>query len=340
LINGDAKMKSIRNIGKKKITLDEISTLYKLADYNLLVYFIIEKIEAGFIEPIKNSGTNGKTPALYNRYRVIQLEVDNEKYEDELMFNLHSSLKIDYYLKNINKYKEDREYILKLSNYITNHKKLLDESVSINERSFEIWGREKYLQKEGGQRILKNLGLSLHDLNIYETTEPLSYYSHHKNIPQNVLILENKDTFYSMRRHLIKGNETVLGLPIGTLIYGKGKGILRSFKDFTFCVEPYLVDKSNQILYFGDLDYEGILIYEQLSAIFMDQIPIKPFNEAYIYMLKKARKVVLPKMKEGQNKNIGNLFLDSFNDNDKAEILKILNNNKYIPQEILNNGDF
>jgi len=333
-------MKSIRNIGKKKITLDEISTLYKLADYNLLVYFIIEKIEAGFIEPIKNSGTNGKTPALYNRYRVIQLEVDNEKYEDELMFNLHSSLKIDYYLKNINKYKEDREYILKLSNYITNHKKLLDESVSINERSFEIWGREKYLQKEGGQRILKNLGLSLHDLNIYETTEPLSYYSHHKNIPQNVLILENKDTFYSMRRHLIKGNETVLGLPIGTLIYGKGKGILRSFKDFTFCVEPYLVDKSNQILYFGDLDYEGILIYEQLSAIFMDQIPIKPFNEAYIYMLKKARKVVLPKMKEGQNKNIGNLFLDSFNDNDKAEILKILNNNKYIPQEILNNGDF
>lgn len=333
-------MKSIRNIGKKKITLDEIATLYKLYDYHSLVSFIIEEIEAGFIDPIKASGTNGKTPALYNRYRVIRLEVDNEKYEDELMFNLHSSLKIDYYLKNIDKYKEDREYVLKLSNYIANHKKLLNESVSINERSFEIWGREKYLQKEGGARILKNLGLSIEDLNIYETTEPLSYYSHHKNIPQNVLILENKDTFYSMRRHLIKGNETILGLPIGTLIYGKGKGIIKSFKDFTFCVEPYLIDKLNQILYLGDIDYEGILIYEQLSAVFMDQIPIKPFNEAYIYMLKKARKVILPKMKEGQNKNIGKHFLDSFGDNDKAEILKILSNNKYIPQEILNNRDF
>lgn len=333
-------MKSIRNIGKKKITLDEISKLYKLDDYHSLVHFIIHKIEEGYIEPIRFSGTNGKTPALYNKYRVIQSEVDNEKYENELMYNLHSSLKIDYYLKNINRYKEDREYILQLSNYITNNKKLLDESVSLNERSFEIWSREKYLQKEGGYRILKNLGMPLHDLNIYETTEPLSYYSHHKNIPQNVLILENKDTFYSMRRHLIKGNETILGLPIGTLIYGKGKGILKSFKDFTFCVEPYLVDKSNQILYLGDIDYEGILIYEQLSTFFMDRIPIKPFNEAYIYMLKKAREAILPEMKEGQNKNIGKLFLDSFNDNDKAEILEILGNNKYIPQEILSNRDF
>lgn len=186
----------------------------------------------------------------------------------------------------------------------------------------------------------KNIGFLPQDLNIYETTEPLSYYSHHKNIPQNVLIIENKDTFYSMRRHLIKGNETILGLPVGTLIYGKGKGIIKSFKDFTFCVEPYLSDKSNQIIYLGDLDYEGILIYEQLSAVFMDRIPIKPFNEAYVYMLKKAKTVTLPEMKEGQNKNIGNYFLDSFNDNDRAEILEILKNNKYIPQEILSSRDF
>src|SRR5690554_1074425 len=97
---GDMKMKSIRNIGKKKITLDEISKLYKVDDYRSLVHFIMDKIEAGLIEPIRNSGTNGKTPALYNRYRVIYPEVDNKKYENELMFNLHSSLRIDYYIKN------------------------------------------------------------------------------------------------------------------------------------------------------------------------------------------------------------------------------------------------
>ena len=333
-------MKTIRNSGKKKITLDEISKEYKLKNYHSLANFIMDKIEGGCIEPIRNSGTNGKTPALYNRYRIIDSEVDNREYVNELQFNLHSSLKIDYYLKNIDKYKEDRKYILQLSNYISNNKELLNEPVSMKERSFEIWSREKFLQKEGGFRILKTVGFSPEDLNIYETTEPLSYYSHHKDIPQNVLILENKDTFYSMRRHLIKGNEGILGLPIGSLIYGKGKGIFKSFKDFTFCVEPYLSDKSNQIIYLGDLDYEGILIYEQLSAVFMDMIPIKPFSEAYVYMLKKAKTVKLPEMKEGQNRNIGKLFLDSFNDSDRAEILEILRNNKYIPHEILSSRDF
>lgn len=148
-------MKSITNTGKKKLTLDEISKIYKLNDYHSLVHLIMDKIDAGFIEPIISSGTNGKTPALYNRYRIINIKVDNKEYVNELMFNLHSSLKIDYYLKNINKYKEDRKYILQLSNYISNHKELLNEPVSVNERSFEIWSREKYLQKEGGFRILK-----------------------------------------------------------------------------------------------------------------------------------------------------------------------------------------
>lgn len=333
-------MKLLRSTNKKKISLEEIAKLKKLSDYQSLVDFVINNIEEGHIAPIKLSGTNGKTPALYNRYRIIPLEVDNVKYENELKYSLHSSLKIDYYLHNINKYKQDREYIKRLNNYISNHKELLENSVSTNERSFEIWTREKFLQKEGGLRILKNLGLSPADLNIYDTSEPLSYYSHHKETPQNVLILENKDTFYSMRRHLINGDKTILGLPIGTLIYGKGKGILKSFKDFTFCVEPYLADESNQILYFGDLDYEGILIYEQLADIFKNEIPITPFHEAYIYMLKKARNLTLPEMKEGQNKNISSHFINSFSDIERTEILEILGNNQYIPQEILSSRDF
>lgn len=333
-------MKDLRTTSKKKISLAEIAKLYKIKDYPSLVDFIMKNIEEENIEPIKASRTNGKTPALYNRYRIVTSEVNNEKYENELKFSLHSSLTIDYYLQNIDKYKQDRQYILQLNDYISNHKELLANQVSVNERSFEIWSREKFLQKEGGVRILKNLGISEEDLNIYETTEPLSYYSHHKNTPQNVLILENKDTFYSMRRHLINDNDTILGLPIATLIYGKGKGILRSFKDFTFCVEPYLTNKSNHIIYFGDLDYEGILIYEQLSEHFTSETDIKPFTQAYNYMIEKAKTITLPKMKKGQNKNIGQNFLDSFDGQQRHEILKILNNNQYIPQEILSSIDF
>ena len=52
------------------------------------------------------------------------------------------------------------------------------------------------------------------------------------------------------------------GAEIGTLIYGAGKGIIRSFQDFDLCAEPYMKHPKNTIYYFGDMDYEGIGIYE------------------------------------------------------------------------------
>lgn len=333
-------MKVLRNRIKRKINLDEISKLYKIDDYLDLVEFVIKNIKEENIRPIKSSGTNGKSPALYNSYMLIVLDVDYSEYREELQYRLNLRLNIDYYLRNLKQYKTDRKYILDLNRYLNKSNDLLNDMVSPNERSFEIWGREKFLQKEGGIRILKNLGIDLDMLNIYDTTEPLSYYSHSKDTPQNVLILENKDTFYSMRRHLINGNNDILGMTIGTLIYGKGKGISKSFKDFTYCVEPYLSDKENRIFYFGDLDFEGIVIYESLCTVFEEEASITPYINAYRAMLNKADIRSLPLMKAGQNKNISKKFLDEFIEEDRSRIKQILSDNKYIPQEILNVRDF
>lgn len=333
-------MKVLRSRIKRKISLDEISNLYKIYDYIDLVEFVIKNIKEENIRPIKNSGTNGKNPALYNSYMLIAPVVDYSEYKDELQYRLNPRLNIDYYLRNLKQYKKDRDYILDLNRYLNKSNHLLEDMVSPNERSFEIWRREKFLQKEGGIRILKNLGIELDMLNIYETTEPLSYYSHSKDTPQNVLILENKDTFYSMRRHLINGNRDILGMSIGTLIYGKGKGISKSFKDFTYCVEPYLSDKDNSIFYFGDLDFEGIVIYESLCDVFEEETSITPYINAYRAMLDKANIESLPLMKAGQNKNISEKFLDRFIEEDRARINQILSENKYIPQEILSVRDF
>lgn len=111
---------------------------------------------------------------------------------------------------------------------------------------------------------------NMEELRVYQTTEPLAYYSGTRRVPQTVLILENKDTFYTMRRWLMGGfalsgedggkEESVdaasspgkiFGREIGTVIYGAGKGILRSFEDFQFCVEPHINHPNNEILYFG-----------------------------------------------------------------------------------------
>jgi Uncharacterized protein conserved in bacteria C-term(DUF2220) len=328
------------NLGKKKVTLDELIKLNHMDDYNELVDFIMENIANGQLKPIISSKTNGKKPALYNAYRVISNQPSYHDYLDELRYKIHPALNIDYYLKHPEIYIEDRLDVLTLSHYLEINKGCLNDALSMNERSFEIWSREKFLQKGSGKRILKNLGLSLESLNIYETTEPLVYYSHHKNTPQNILIIENKDTFYSMRRHLLNGHTCILGLPIGTLIYGGGKGIHRSFQDFTFCVEPYLNHQDNVFLYFGDLDYEGIIIYESLQNLFQKELQIIPFREGYEYMLKKAVLSNLPVTKQGQNKNIGTLFLDAFAEDERKLIIQILNSEKYIPQEILNGRDF
>ena len=65
----------------------------------------------------------------------------------------------------------------------------------MNERSFEIFRREKFFQREGGLEFCRKIGISREQLAFYETSEPLSYYSRSKQTPQNILIVENKDTF-------------------------------------------------------------------------------------------------------------------------------------------------
>ena len=213
-------------------------------------------------------------------------------------------------------------------------------------------------------------GLTEAFLHIYQTTEPLAYYSHTRQIPQNLLILENKDTFYSMRRHLLDGGGKILGMEFGTLIYGAGKGILRSFLDFDLCVEPYMRDGRNGIYYFGDLDYEGIGIYESLAGMHAGMHPegrkVIPFKEAYEKMTEKAEnagrvkcenagdavgmnheraEIVcgienLPDTKEQQNRNIKGEFFMHFDKDCADKMRKILAAGKYIPQEILNIADF
>lgn len=333
-------MRNITDFDKNKISLEELQAFYRITTYMELTGKVYDLIEQGRISPIKNSRLNGKKPALYQAYRIHRISKDNSKLLEELTYQLVPMLGNDYYLRNIETYRKDRLFVLQLNDYLKEKRDNLLNSVSYNERSFEIWGREKFLLREGGIRILKNLGLSLGELNVYDTTEPLAYYSHHKLVPQKILILENKDTFYSMRRHLIAGSTTILGTQLGTLIYGAGKSIHKSFQDFTFCMEPYLNDPSNEILYFGDLDYEGIIIYETLYRDFRDKVRIEPFCIAYETMINKSDLSRLPKMKKGQNRNIGTDFLSYFTQDMQRQIKEILSQNRYIPQEILQRKDF
>jgi len=335
----------------KRISFEDLVRNRRLPAYDQQYAYIMELLEAGRIKPLLASGKNGKKPALYREYWLIEEKADTAGLEEELKYQLIPAISIDYYLKHLKTYREERPWVLMLNAYLRDERGKLRHGESVNERSFEIWNREKFLSREQGKRILKHCGLEPEALNMFETSEPMAYYSHTRKVPQNLLILENKDTFYSMRRQLLKQSEragkqpdefgVLLGTEIGTLIYGAGKGILRSFQDFSLCVEPYMTDKRNRIYYFGDLDYEGIGIYENLAKLCQEHQEIIPFQPAYQEMLEKAAGVkALPDTKERQNRNIGHLFFDWFPEETVSRMKQILSEGKYIPQEILNILDF
>ena len=327
----------------KRICLNDIESQYKIQSYRELYNKVLSLIQSEEIKPVKASGKNGKKPALYNEYWIVEVQEDNSEYIEELSYQLVPMISTNYYLNHIQQYREDRKWVLLLNQYLKTNRSELQIPKSMNERSFEIWHREKFLKEEQGKKILKRCGISLEELNLYETTEPLAYYVHTREVPQNMLIEENKDTIYSMRRQLLTGNNFILGKSIGTLIYGAGKGIFRSFQDFSLCAEPYMREQENTIYYFGDIDYEGIAIYESLASLFDKECRMEPFTEGYLKMQEKAEVIgeeQLPPMKAGQNQNIGTQFLESFPKDRADKMQQILKNGRYIPQEILSIEDF
>ena len=325
----------------KKILLEKLLADRREQEYQKQYEYIVNLLEEKKIKPVKASRLNGKSPALYREYWILEEAKDYSVYIEELRYQIIPDISVDYYLKHLASYEADRKWVLQLNEYLKNRKEALQFRVSVNERSFEIWEREKFLSRGQGKQILKRCGLEMSFFNIYETTEPLAYYSRTRNVPQNLLILENKDTFFSMRRHLLEGNETILGIKMDTLIYGAGKGIFRSFEDFDLCVEPYMKAVENHIYYFGDLDYEGIGIYENLSELFSGKWNIVPFEAGYERMLSKAEGMdSIPEAKERQNKNIKDIFFSYFSQKQIRCMKEILEKGYYIPQEILNISDF
>ena len=185
----------------KKILFEKLLEKCREQTYQKQYEYIMNLLEEQKIKPVKASRLNGKSPALYREYWVLEEKKDYSTYIDELRYEIVPDISVDYYLRHLESYEADRTWVLELNQYLKNKKKTLQFKVSVNERSFEIWGQEKFLSRGQGKRVLNRCGLELSFFNIYETTEPLAYYSRTRNIPQNLLILENKDTFFSMRRH-------------------------------------------------------------------------------------------------------------------------------------------
>ncbi len=334
---------------KHKTTYDALIKGKQFKNYQEEYDFLKNLIDTGKISPIKASGTNGKKPAMYRGFWVFEEEADYSEYLDELKYKLSAHINPEFYLKHPEVYDKEREYVIALSDYLSHRSDKLQFTLSENERSYDIWKKEKFLsgktyEQDGSAvssaALLRHCGVSKELLNVYHTTEPLVYFSLDKHVPQNILILENLDPFYGMRKKIMSGEDEILGTKFSTLIYGGGKRVSAFFTGFEVFAEGYLKHPENRFFYFGDLDYEGIGIYESFAEKYGNAIDIVPFRSAYEALVNGNVVEDLPYSSELQNKNIGEKFW-SFFDRETVEKMKnILESGRYVPQEKLSIIDY
>lgn len=337
---------------RKKLSLEKIDDFYKFRDY-ATKYNTIKDLESeGTVTPIQNSGTNGQNPPLHKQYWLKKKAVDLSKIDQ-----VRDTFRYKYYnfdghfyldLKNINAgfFDEDEADIAMLHDYVTKHADRFNVKISRNERSFDIWGKEKYLDNNGhGRTVCQRLGYNLDNLHFYTTNVPLPYYTRQNpKTPQTVLFLENNSPFYGMRAHLQTGETTIFGVDIDTLVYGGGKNISSSYKDLAQSVYPDVANVENTFLYYGDLDKEGIRIYADLAKKAADRFKVQPFIPAYEKMIEKAERDGKP-LEPSKEKQYASdvdieLFYQFFDEKTQGKMKKIIAEGVYIPQEILNGADF
>lgn len=299
-------------------------------DYLAFAESINQLVNEDVLRPIKARKENGMNPALYNWYQIIRPEdtLPHQKQHD-LLLHYHPRMNMTYYLEHSKAYQEDKTYLIDIDRYFRQMEKSTT-SISINERSFAIFRDEKFLASSKGRSLLQRLGLSLDDFNCFITYEPFFYYQANSlKDDTGILIVENKDTFFSLKILLQEGICLWDGQTINLLIYGEGRKILRSF---SFLEELYPQLPKVKCFYFGDLDPEGIQIWHELKL--QESLEIIPFVSFYNELIERYQDKA-PRLRTNQRfyQRAIDEFLGYFSPLYQQKIQSILTNKNYLPQE-------
>ena len=207
--------------------------------------------------------------------------------------------------------------------------------LSVNERSLQVFGNEKFLNSNEGKSLLHKYHIPIQTLNVYQTPEPFVYYKNPNSESHNALIIENKDTWYTMR-NILKENGKICGMDVLALIYGEGRKIQNSF---SYINESDTEDirSANSFYYFGDIDTAGIDIFYKLKSGYPAYY-IEAFKPAYQYLYRSRNRMRKKDSQIGTRLRPNEItVLDFLGPEARVELLDLCNNDFIIPQEILNN---
>jgi len=337
------RLKQVLKNAKKTISDQELQQIFQESDYKLFHIVIERLVESGVLVPVKSSKTNGRLPPLFNKYRIIKPPDDNTDYLESVR-RLNPLLNISGYLQRPELYRKHLEVVEGISRYLWFTKDLLISPMSRKERSFSVWGREKLLDEQRAlvKDVLRFNCLDEDFLHYYDTPEPFFEYLHDRGKPVTVLVIENKDTWFTFRKLMqATGKNCIAGTVVNVLLYGEGnkitkRGALEDYRATMLGGQAGQGDEATRFFYFGDLDWEGIRLFFRTREA-NPSLSLKPFSAMYRLMLELAEAVELPKSLD-QRGVIGPLpeFLSLLGLAEEESLGVLLAEGKYIPQEIIN----
>ena len=309
--------------------------------YEQLVETLNTLIDEG---AIKGKVTKGRTATRGGTYKEFSLIAQKEQLSEndlrEIRLSYHPLMQMRFYVSNAVQYKKDYTYLSQINDFLRNKASYANEEISKNQRSYEIFRDEKFFGSDVCKKILKRISLDEQVFNFYETYEPFFYYrcrvQNTEKKYRNALIVENNDTFYSIKRMIQRTKKRFAfdDVEIDLLIYGEGNKINRSIE---FIEE--IKDSSEEVTfyYFGDMDFEGFSIANKLMTNNPDY-KILPAFHLYQQSLKKVASFdELGFIKNDQKKYepSHNEFLNLLDASSKESIIALLSEGKYIPEENL-----
>ncbi len=156
----------------------------------------------------------------------------------------------------------------------------------VRERSYEIFGGEKRLEVLLGSRFCVEGGLSADDLRCYRVMEPFVMKGFDPSAA-DAIALENLATYDSVVR-------TVATRPQGmttpaAVIFGSGNQFVRTCESL-----PARLPQVRRLIYFGDLDPEGLMIALNVRRALAPGVAVVPWASAYDVLLARRATPVEP----------------------------------------------
>lgn len=320
-------MNKLDKFKKKRVTLEE------LLSAEIDEQEIIHLVRSGMLSPIKSSGTNGnlKNP-LYKKYSIVT-EKEDHSYAISEIKKLHPKLAANgYLLKKPEIFEKNRTELTAISGFLQDNSGKC--FISRRERSFQLFGEEKYL--DNNISLIQSVGLTENDLKFYTTPEQCFFdYIPQRKDNMTLLICENKDIWFNIRRLMSEdGCSEFFGSHIDGVIYGQGNDVTGKGKFSSYA--RFLNSGKLSFLYCGDIDRAGFDIFFRLCEE-ATELNIVLFAPIYKKMLELADISKLPESDDKRGKEIDTVSLcDLFSNEEIAKINEVLRTDKRLPQEIIN----